>query len=206
LDRAFYERPVLEVAPDLIGCTVWSRLGGGCTVGKIVEVEAYADATDLASHAARLKRGRVSSMSGLPGITYVYRSHGIHAMLNIVAEPAGSTAAILVRALEPVFGIDLMQERRGLKSAKSLCSGPGKLCQALGITLDDHGIDLVTSDVVWIVPKDGPSPVSVSGRIGISRDRERMWRFFETGSRFVSATRRGTPIESVSDTIRGDST
>jgi DNA-3-methyladenine glycosylase len=195
LDRSFYERPVLEVAKDLVGCTVWSRLGGATTAGRIVEAEAYADVTDLASHAARLKRGRVESMSGPPGFAYVYRSHGIHAMLNVVAEREGSTAAILIRALEPVCGISVMQERRGVDSVEALCSGPGKLCQALGISLDDHGIDLVTSVQLWVAPGQSKPAISTSSRIGISRDRDRMWRVFETGSRFVSSHRRGTPID-----------
>jgi DNA-3-methyladenine glycosylase len=206
LDRSFFERPVLVVAADLIGCTIWSRLGCAATAGRIVEAEAYAGVFDLASHAARLKRGRVESMSGPPGFTYVYRSHGIHAMLNVVAEPEGSTAAILIRALEPTCGIDVMRERRGVDSVEALCSGPGKLCQALGISLDDHGIDLVTSDQLWIVPSRTKPKISISSRIGISRDRERMWRFFETGCRFVSSHRRGTPIARPGDTIRSAET
>ena len=172
----------------------------------MVEAEAYADAADLASHAARLKRGRVESMAGSPGFTYVYRSHGIHTMLNVVAEPEGSTAAILIRALEPQCGISAMQERRGVDSVEALCSGPGKLCQALGISLDDHGIDLVTSEQLWIARGLSKPPISTGSRIGTSRDRDRMWRFFETGSRFVSAHRRGTPIDLAGDTIRSDKT
>jgi DNA-3-methyladenine glycosylase len=195
---------VTEVARDLVGCTVCSHLGGVRTAGKIVEAEAYADATDLASHAARLKRGRVESMSGPPGLTYVYRSHGIHAMLNIVTEPEGSTAAVLIRALEPLSGVELMRERRGLEPLEMLCSGPGKLCKALGISLDDHGIDLTSSDLLWITPRLSEPPILVSGRIGISRDRDRMWRFFETGSRFVSSSRRGIPLDAASATIQGD--
>jgi DNA-3-methyladenine glycosylase len=206
LGRSFYERPVLEVAEDLIGCTIWSHLGGNRTAGLIVECEAYAGGSDLASHAARLKRGRVESMSGPPGFTYVYRSHGIHSMLNVVAEPEASTAAILIRALEPRCGIDVMRERRGLNAVEALCSGPGKLCQALGISLDDHQIDLVSSEQLWIEQRQLEPPISISGRIGISRDRERLWRYFETGSRFVSSHRRGTPIDRASDTIRSDET
>jgi DNA-3-methyladenine glycosylase len=197
---------VLSVAQDLIGCTIWSRLGGACAAGRIVEAEAYAGVSDLASHAARLKRGRVESMSGTPGFTYVYRSHGIHSMLNVVAELEGSTAAILIRALEPQIGIDVMRERRGLDAIEALCSGPGKLCQALGISLDDHQIDLVSSDQIWIEQRHSEPLISISGRIGISRDRERLWRFFETGSRFVSSHRRGAPIDRLSDTIRSEET
>jgi DNA-3-methyladenine glycosylase len=195
---------VLEVAYDLIGCTIWSRLGGAATAGRIVEAEAYAGASDLASHAARLKRGRVESMSGPPGFTYIYRSHGIHSMLNIVAEPEEATAAVLIRALEPLCGIEVMRERRGHDAIEVLCSGPGKLCQALGISIDDHQIDLVSSEQLWIEQRQSEPPISLSGRIGISRDRERLWRFFESGSHFVSAHRRGTPIGRASDRIRFD--
>jgi DNA-3-methyladenine glycosylase len=199
LERAFFEQPVLVVARQLIGCTIHTCLGGGETAGRIVEAEAYADATDLASHAARLKQGRVELMSGEPGHAYVYRSHGLHAMLNFVSEPRGKTAAILIRALEPTVGIELMRHRRRLEKLELLCAGPGRLCQALGITLEDHGIDVVTSDRLWA--EDGPPPLSISAgpRIGISRATDRPWRFFETGSRFVSAHRRGVPLEALTD-------
>jgi DNA-3-methyladenine glycosylase len=203
LDRAFFEQSVLEVARQLIGCTIHSRLGGGKAAGRIVEAEAYADSTDLASHAARLKQGRVELMSGEPGHAYVYRSHGLHAMLNFVSEPIGRTSAVLIRALEPTVGIELMRRRRSLDKLELLCSGPGRLCQALGIALEDHGIDIVTSDRLWV--EYGPAPVSISAgpRIGISKATGRPWRFFETGSRFVSAHRRGVPLNALTD-VTGD--
>jgi DNA-3-methyladenine glycosylase len=129
-------------------------------------------------------------MWGEPGIAYVYRSYGIHAMLNVVTEPIGATGAVLIRALEPLTGIDLMRIRRGLDEDRLLCSGPGRLCQALGIGLDLHGIDLVTSDRLWTAPGESPRNVSTSGRIGISRGQEHPWRFWTTGSPHVSAHRR----------------
>lgn len=194
LDRGFFERPTLEVARSLLGCVVWTSLPAGETSGRIIEVEGYLDASDLASHAARLKHGPALSMSGPAGIAYVYRSMGIHAMLNVVTEPEGCTGAVLIRALEPLIGLELMRERRGIEEGRLLCSGPGRLCQALGIGLDDHGTDLTESDRIWIATGSPVESVSVSGRIGISKAVEEPWRFFETGNRFVSVHRRGTVL------------
>ncbi len=193
LERAFYERPTVEVARDLLGQVLVSVTPGGRTAGRIVETEAYLGANDPASHAARLRTGRVEAMWGEPGIAYVYRSYGIHAMLNVVTEPVGETGAVLIRALEPVIGVDLMRARRGLDDERLLCSGPGKLCQALGIALEMHGTDLVTSDRLWVAPGETPSEVSTSGRIGISRGQAHPWRYWITGNPHVSAHRRALP-------------
>ena len=195
LTRAFYDRATRDVARDLLGQIVVSATAHGCAAGRIVETEAYLGRDDPASHAARLKQGRVEVMWGEPGIAYVYRSYGIHAMLNVVAEPAGATGAVLIRALEPLEGIDLMRARRGVEEERLLCSGPGKLCQALGIGLDRHGTDLVTSDALWISPGQRAVDVSTSGRIGISRGTEHPWRYWATGNRHVSAHRRVLPPE-----------
>jgi DNA-3-methyladenine glycosylase len=194
LGRAFFARPTREVARDLLGQVVVSLTADGRTGGRIVETEAYLGVDDPASHAARLKRGRVEVMWGEPGIAYVYRSYGIHAMLNVVAEPEGETGAVLIRALEPVEGIALMQCRRGIGNEHLLCSGPGRLCQALGIGLDLHGTDLVTSRRLWIAPGEPVCDVLSSSRIGISRGTEHPWRFWEKGNRHVSAHRRGSPL------------
>jgi DNA-3-methyladenine glycosylase len=193
LDRDFFARPTLEVARSLLGCVLVSDQPDGQTGGRIVETEGYLGPDDPASHAARLRTGGVVAMSGPPGIAYVYRSYGIHAMLNVVAEPTGSTGAVLIRALEPLTGLALMRRRRGLEPVRLLCSGPGRLCQALGITLADHGTDLVTSDRLWLTAGSVPPAISAGGRIGISRGTEHPWRYFETGSRFVSAHHRGHP-------------
>jgi DNA-3-methyladenine glycosylase len=190
LARAFYERPTIDVARDLLGQVLVSETTQGRTAGRIVETEAYLGADDPASHAARLSTGRVEAMWGEPGIAYIYRSYGIHAMLNVVTEPRGATGAVLIRALEPVIGIDLMRVRRGLEEERLLCSGPGKLCQALAVSLDLHGSDLVTSDRLWIAPGESPSSVSTSGRIGISRGQEHPWRYWITSNPHVSAHRR----------------
>src|SRR5918997_3175909 len=194
LIRPFYERPTIDVARDLLGQVVVSGGPEGCTAGRIVETEAYLGADDPASHAARLRTGRVEAMWGEPGIAYVYRSYGIHAMLNVVTEPPGVTGAVLIRALEPVIGIDLMRIRRGLDEERLLCSGPGKLCQALAIGLDLHGTDLVTSDRLWISPGESPSNVSTSGRIGISRGQAHPWRYWITDNPHVSAHRRALSL------------
>jgi DNA-3-methyladenine glycosylase len=190
LTRAFYERPTIDVARNLLGQMLISDTPQGRTTGLIVETEAYLGADDPASHAARLRTGRVEAMWGEPGIAYVYRSYGIHAMLNVVTEPLGATGAVLIRALEPVVGIDLMRVRRGVDEERLLCSGPGKLCQALAIGLDLHGTDLVTSDRLWIAPGESPRDVSTSGRIGISRGQAQPWRYWITDNPHVSAHRR----------------
>jgi len=194
LGRAFFARPTNDVARDLLGQIVVSDTPEGRTAGRIVETEAYLGPDDPASHAARLRKGRVEVMWGEPGIAYVYRSYGIHAMLNVVAERNGETGAVLIRALEPVAGIALMRERRGVEDERLLCSGPGKLCQALGIGLDMHGADLVASETFWIAPGTAAANISTSGRIGISRGQEHHWRYWITSNAHVSAHRRGVPL------------
>lgn len=190
LERAFYDRPTIDVARDLLGQVLVSETPQGRTAGRIVETEAYLGADDPASHAARLRTGRVAVMWGEPGIAYIYRSYGIHTMLNVVTEPRGVTGAVLIRALEPLIGIDLMRIRRGVDEDRLFCTGPGKLCQALGIGLDWHGTDLVSSDRLWITPGESPRNVSTSGRIGISRGQAHPWRFWITDNPHVSAHRR----------------
>lgn len=181
--RGFYERPVLEVAHDLIGCVLSHR---GCS-GVIVETEAYHD-SEPACHAFVGLTPRTGTLFGPPGVAYVYRSYGIHALLNAVSEPEGVGAAVLIRALEPVEGIAVMRSRRGLESLESLCSGPGKLTQSLGIELAHNGADLLRGPVVI---SDRPAAwrdpaVSADRRIGISKAVELPWRFCASGSRFVS--------------------
>lgn len=191
--REFFARDTRVVARDLLGQVVVSVTAEGMTAGRIVETEAYLGAEDLASHAAKLKKGRVEVMWGEAGIAYIYRSYGIHAMLNVVAERSGKTGAVLIRALEPLAGIPLMQQRRGVEVERQLCSGPGKLCRALGITLDLQGTDLVTSERLWIAAGNRVTGVLVSGRIGISQAMDDPWRYWATGNPHVSAHRRGVP-------------
>jgi DNA-3-methyladenine glycosylase len=181
--RAFYDRPVLDVARDLIGCVV-SHEGSS---GVIVETEAYHQ-IEPASHSYIGLRERTRVVFGPPGKAYLYRSYGIHACLNAVCEPDGVGAAVLIRALEPVKGIERMRERRGLERLEDLCSGPGKLTQALAIGLELNGTDLIAGPIVIASrPRSWRDvAVSVDRRIGITKAVELPWRFSATGSRFVS--------------------
>jgi DNA-3-methyladenine glycosylase len=180
---AFYARPVLEVARDLVGCVV-SHAGSS---GVIVETEAYHD-SEAASHAFVGLTPRTATLFGPPGRAYVYRSYGIHALLNAVCEPEGIGAGVLIRALEPLEGIDLMRDRRGLQRLESLCSGPGKLTQALDVELVDNGCDLEVGPVVLSArPKAWRDvDIVVDKRIGITKAAELPWRFCVAGSRFLS--------------------
>jgi DNA-3-methyladenine glycosylase len=194
LPRAFFARETRLVARALLGQLVVHVAADGLTAGRIIETEAYLGPDDLASHAATRRKERIAIMWREPGTAYIYRSYGIHAMLNTVAQPPGAIGAVLIRALEPLAGIQLMQERRRTVDLRALCSGPGKLCQAMAIRLDQQGTDLVTSDTLWFAPGDPVNAISMSGRIGISQAKEDPWRYWETGSPFVSAHRRGEPF------------
>jgi DNA-3-methyladenine glycosylase len=167
----------------MIGCVVSHA---GCA-GLIVETEAYHD-SEPACHAFVGLTPRTRVLFGGPGIAYVYRSYGIHALLNAVCEPEGVGAAVLIRALEPLQGVQMMRERRGLTAVERLCSGPGKLTQALGIGLDLNGSDLRRGPIVISGAPSGSdvSQVAVTRRIGITKAEELPWRFCVAGSRFIS--------------------
>ncbi len=195
LDAGFYGRPVLEVARDLIGCTVEHDGAAGV----IVETEAYHE-SEPACHAFVGLTPRTSTLFGEPGRAYVYRSYGIHAMLNAVCEPVGVAAAVLIRALTPVAGLEAMRARRARHAGRpvrdgELCSGPGRLTQALGISLEDNGSDLVEGSVrIRGRACDWPDALVVQGeRIGITRAVELPWRFSVAGNRDVSAPRPRLP-------------
>ena len=175
-----FARSVHEVAPELIGATL---LVNG-TGGRIVEVEAY-DRDDPASHGFAGQTQRNASMFGPPGHAYVYRSYGIHWCLNLVCEEEGTPSAALVRALEPTHGLEAMRARRGLDDERLLCSGPGRLCQALAITRAEDGLPL---DRPPFELRDRTEDVEVvsSPRVGITRATELPWRYAEAGSRFLS--------------------
>jgi DNA-3-methyladenine glycosylase len=186
LPHAFYDRPVLDVARDLVGCVV-SHAGAS---GVIVETEAYHD-SEPACHAFVGLTPRTLTLFGPPGRAYVYRSYGIHALLNAVCEPEGVGAAVLIRALEPRDGIERMRARRGPVPDAELCSGPGKLTQALAIELDRNGTDLATGPVtISARPADWQQVDLVAGpRIGITKAVELPWRFCARGHRGVSRPR-----------------
>jgi DNA-3-methyladenine glycosylase len=200
LPAAFYDRPVVEVAEALIGCVVSFTAPGRAPVGGvIVETEAYHE-SEPACHAFAGLTPRTRTLFGAPGIAYVYRSYGVHALLNAVCEPEGVGAAVLIRALEPLRGVAEMRARREASAARAngrrslaeaeLCSGPGKLTQALGIWLSENGGDLRTGPIRICPPGDGwDEPIVVGARIGITKAVELPWRFCVAGSRHVSSPR-----------------
>jgi DNA-3-methyladenine glycosylase len=178
--RDFFDRSVHEVAPELIGATLLFRGTGGI----IVEVEAYHH-TDPAAHSFRGPTTRNAVMFGPPGHAYVYRSYGIHWCLNFVCEGEGSASAVLIRALAPTDGLTAMRRRRGLSDERLLCSGPGKLCEALGVTGKDNGLPLDRPPFELRAGAEKPEIV-VGPRIGITKAVEHPWRYGLAGSRFVS--------------------
>ena len=180
LKRAFFARSVHEVAPDLIGVTLLVDGVGGI----IVEVEAYHH-TDPAAHSFGGPTPRNAVMFGPPGFTYVYRSYGIHWCVNFVCEEAGSASAVLIRALEPMRGVGAMRRRRGLDNMRALCSGPGKLTNALGITHRHNGRALDAPPFA-LHARTGKVDVVTGLRIGITKAAELPWRYGLRGSKFLS--------------------
>jgi len=176
----FFARSVHEVAPELIGVTLLVDGVGG----RIVEAEAY-DQEDPASHAYRGRTERNASMFGPPGRAYVYRSYGIHWCLNLVCEGEDVASAVLIRALEPTHGLERMRERRGLEDPRLLCSGPGRLCQALAVTREHDGLALDRPPFELLALEEKATLVA-GPRVGITRAAELPWRYAEAGSRFVS--------------------
>jgi DNA-3-methyladenine glycosylase len=180
LRRDFFARSVHKVAPDLIGAMLTLNGVGG----RIVEVEAYHH-TDPAAHSYRGQTERNAVMFGPPGVAYVYRSYGIHWCVNVVCEPEGSASAVLIRALEPTEGLKTMKRRRGLSDERLLCSGPGRLCQALGITIAHNGLPLDRPPLELFAREEEPEIVT-GVRIGITKAADLPWRYGLKGSRFLS--------------------
>ena len=179
-DHAFFAHTASEVAPRLIGATL--KVDG--VGGAIVEVEAY-DQADPASHSFGGMTPRNASMFGPPGCAYVYRSYGIHWCLNVVCNEAGHAGGVLIRAVQPLYGLEIMAERRGTTEPRQLCSGPGKLCQALGVSRAYDGLPL-DRPPFSLQPSTGMAEVAVGPRIGISKGVETPWRFGLAGSPFLS--------------------
>jgi DNA-3-methyladenine glycosylase len=175
-----FARSVHEVGPELLGSTLLVDGVGG----RIVELELY-DRDDPASHGFRGRTARNAAMFGPAGRAYVYRSYGIHWCLNLVCDGEGHAAAVLLRALEPTHGLERMRHRRGVEDERLLCAGPGRLCQALGVTHELDGARLDRPPFELYAP-DRPVDVAAAPRIGISRAREDPWRLVERGSRFLS--------------------
>jgi DNA-3-methyladenine glycosylase len=186
LGRDFYLQPTLVVAKALIGKEFVLKRGGRTLSGRIVETEAYIGENDPACHARHGMTKRNAIMYGVGGCTYVYFVYGMHNMLNFVTEKANSPAAVLIRALEPLDGIEIMKSRRNRGDICHLTTGPGKLCQAFGVTVRDTGIDL-TGDIAYVIDVGyRPRKIASTSRIGIKDGRELSWRFYETENKFVS--------------------
>jgi DNA-3-methyladenine glycosylase len=194
LNRNFYNRPTLKVARELLGKYLVSEKEGNYVSGKIVETEAYIGPDDPASHAYRGMTPRNKIMFGYPGYAYVYFTYGMHHCLNFVTERKGFPAAVLIRALEPVDGIEMMKKRRrivenppkGGDDLKNLTNGPAKLCQALGIDRTLNGADLC-SDVIYVEDRGNkPTKIVSSSRMGITEGKDKKWRFYVEDNKFVS--------------------
>jgi DNA-3-methyladenine glycosylase len=187
LDGAFFARDTVEVARALVGVLLVHGSPEGRTVGRVVETEAYLAEGDPASHAHRGPTPRNASMFARAGTAYVFRSYGLHRCLNVVTAAAGVGEAVLLRALEPLAGLELMARRRGREGARSLCSGPGKLAQAMGVGLEHDGACLLSGDLRLHVPSAGPRPKLAAGpRVGISKAVDLPLRFRLAQSPFVS--------------------
>jgi DNA-3-methyladenine glycosylase len=180
LQRDFFARSAHEVAPELIGVGLLVDGVGG----PIVEVEAY-DQDDPASHSYNGRTARNAVMFGPAGYAYVYRSYGIHWCLNVVCAQPGRAEAVLIRALQPEHGIPVMRARRGVEAERSLCSGPGKLCQALGVTGDHDGLTLDEPPFRFLPRAEVPD-IAVGTRIGLSKAADRPWRYGLAGSPYLS--------------------
>src|SRR6202047_1141456 len=180
LGRSFFRRSVHEVAPDLIGATLLFDGVGG----RIVEVEAYHH-TEPAAHSFRGPTRRNAVMFGPPGYAYVYCSYGIHWCLNFVCEPEGSASAVLIRAIEPTVALPAMRRRRGIRDERLLCSGPGRVCEALRITAAHNGLALDAPPFA-LSARTGALEVVTGPRIGITKAADLPWRYGLKGSRFLS--------------------
>jgi DNA-3-methyladenine glycosylase len=189
LPRSFYERDTVDVAKQLLGKYLVRKHPQGSTVGRIVETEAYIGPHDLACHAAKGRTARTEVMFGPAGHAYVYFVYGVHYMLNLVTEAADHPAAVLIRALEPIEGVELMEHRRMTENRRNLCSGPGKLCQAFAIDRSLNAADLC-GDVVYIEDRGEPKPRFLAKpRIGVDyagKWKDKPFRFLIRGNEFIS--------------------
>jgi DNA-3-methyladenine glycosylase len=193
LPRSFYSRPTLDVASDLLGKVLVRRLDRRRVAGKIVETEAYVGPHDLACHASKGHTQRTSIMFGQPGFAYVYMIYGFYFCLNVVTEPLGYPAAVLVRGVEPLESVDLMRQlRNNPEHDKNIASGPGKLCMAMSIDKQLNGADLLGT-TIWIEDRKlDPGPIRTSPRVGVDyagEYKDKPWRFYVDGSPHVSRVR-----------------
>lgn len=189
IERAFFERNTVDVARDLLGVLLISHDKGKEVVGRIVETEAYPGLVDPASHAFIGQTKRNASLFGQPGRAYVYLSYGLHTCLNIVAHPKSAPAGgVLLRAVEPLEGIEIIKQRRKIDNLRDLTNGPGKVGQAFGIKLADNGVDVTKSESHIFLIQDPTYRVQYDStkRIGITKNPDVLWRFIIPGNRWVS--------------------
>jgi len=199
--REFYLRPTEEVARELLGSLLVHRMGGEMLVARLVETEAYLSAGDPGCHAARGRTERNAVMFGPPGSIYVYLIYGMHLCMNVVTQPEGVAEAVLLRAAEPLVGIEAMRERRGRHALKDLCSGPAKLVQAFGVTLEDNGGDITRGQFFVAPAPEPPEQIAVTTRIGLGEScgEDLMLRYLIPGSPWLSrplprAPKPGAPV------------
>jgi DNA-3-methyladenine glycosylase len=193
LSPSFYRRPTLEVAKALLGKLLVCRSESGAAGGWVVEVEAYVGEEDPACHAAAGRTERNGVMYGPPGHAYIYFTYGMHFCFNVVTAGVGRPEAVLIRSLEPAFGLDVMRARRGAASDRDLARGPARLCRALGLDRAQNGQSLRSRRLFLSRGRRGPRILGVSARVGIRRGLEHPWRFFDAESPFVSRGRPGPP-------------
>lgn len=189
LPRSFYERGTLEVARSLLGQVLVRETQDGTTRGIIVETEAYLGPWDDAAHSYKGKSERVRVQYGPAGMAYVYMIYGMYYCLNITSGPAGDPEVVLIRALEPLSGIELMERRRRTDKRTNLCSGPGKLCMAFGVGPSEYGADLCSGDGLYVEAGERPEKIVTSRRIGIDYavlTRDEPWRFTISNNKYIS--------------------
>lgn len=194
LNRSFFEKNTIEVARNLIGSLFKFETSEGVASGVIIETEAYLGEEDKASHARFGRDGKGRLMFGMPGVAYVYLIYGMHYMFNVVTEPEGVAGAVLIRALVPVEGVELMKKRRRTEDVKNLTSGPARLTSAFGITLEQNGRDITTGPLgIWEYIEVDKKDVLSTPRIGVIGWKEKPWRFV-LGEYFVQRIKEGGKI------------
>ena len=190
VDRSFYRRPTLKVAPDLLGKVIVHKLDGHVLAARIVETEAYLGSGDRAAHSARGLTKSTQVIFGPPGRAYVYLCYGMYECMNLVAEPDGQAGCVLIRAVEPLLGMEEIQRRRPkAKRPRDLASGPGKLTQALGVTRERNGVDVTRGELtVRAMRRPEPFEIVTTTRIGISVSQDLPYRFYIKDNEHVSKT------------------
>ena len=191
LSQAFYEQPTLDLARSVLGKTLMRASPEGLSGGVIVEVEAYICAIDPAAHGFQRETPRTRIMYGPPGHAYLYFNYGMHWMLNISSEPDRVGGAVLLRAIQPTVGLELIRQRRGeAMPLRDLARGPGRICAALGLGKGENGMSF-TSETLWLEDEPGLAPeavIATSGRIGITKGTDLPWRLYLAGNPYVSGT------------------